>query len=148
MAAPTAHQQRAPFRAPFLTADDYRRCEGLARHPVLIAMERGGAEPGPYWIQRAHMQIIAPPKEQDDMRWADLDRNYVQPLEGRLFPVPARVPVQTFGRAAPRSPFAQPPRERPFWRVTTALLVIACAVLVIAGTDLLRAAWAAWGGAR
>lgn len=137
----------------------------LQRAPLLTPGEHGLVEfgflHGPRSVERALARaemltltnetltaIQAHRQETTAVKWAnDIDRRYVQPLEGRLFPVPVRVPVEV-GRTAPRSPFAAPPRERPFWRIGTALLVIASAMLVIAGTDLLRAAWQMWGGAR
>lgn len=136
----------APQRAPLLTPTEARLIEaGMARGPRIIALALADGEAATLAAE-TRAAIREHRRECDDVKWSDVDREHVQPLEGRL--TAHLVPVQTFGRAAVRSPYATPPRERPFWRAATALVVIAGAVLVIGGTELLRAAWAAWGGAR
>ena len=149
-----------PLGGPLLTAGERGLIEhGVLRGTVTVrnALGRAELDPRPNMLSIRTMQMLAEAaqlaairrhrEETIDMKWAnDFDRRYVQRWEARITPQPAY--ARSFGRARPRSPFAASPRERPFWRVTTALVVIACAVLVIGGTDLLRAAWQAWGGAR
>lgn len=154
----------APQRAPLLTPTEARLIEaGMARGPRIIAQALSDGEAATLAAE-TRAAIRDHRRECDDMKWSDIDREHVQPLEGRITahlvpigfgralpPIDPANPNQlrTSGGTRPRSPFARPRRMRPFVEPLAWLgLLIGCAGVLLLGTAVLRAAWQVWGGAR
>lgn len=151
----------APQRAPLLTPTEARLIEaGMARGPRIIALALADGQAATLAAE-TRAAIREHRRECDAMKWADIDREHVQPIEGRITAL--LVPIG-FGRALPafdpnnpnqlrtdrpRSPFARPRRMRPFVEPLAWLtVVVGGAGVLLLGTAVLRAAWQVWGGAR
>lgn len=137
--------------APLLTRSECVLVEAgmlSGRRAILDALARGEATT---LAEEAMVTAIASHLRETHMRWTDIDRERIQPLEGRLTARLVPIQARSFGRTPrPRSPYGARPRRARAWvrPACWALAVVASTTLWLVLVALLRAAWAAWGGAR